>query len=42
VLAAIGGILFLGEPLTLRFVLASIAVLGGILLVILERRAAVS
>ena len=39
VLAAAGGILFLGEPITLRFVLASVAVLGGILLVILERRA---
>src|SRR4051812_26566581 len=38
VLAALGGILFLGEPLTFRFVLASIAVLGGIFLVIVERR----
>ena len=38
VIAALGGILFLGEPLTLRFVLASIAVLGGIFLVIVERR----
>lgn len=38
VLAALGGILFLGETLTLRFVLASIAVLGGIALVIVERR----
>ena len=38
VLAAIGGILLLGEPLTLRFVLASAAVLGGIALVILERK----
>lgn len=36
VLAAIGGILLLGEPLTLRFVLASIAVLGGIALVVIE------
>ncbi len=34
VLAAIGGILLLGEPLTLRFVLASIAILGGIALVV--------
>lgn len=35
VLAAAGGILLLGEPLTLRFLLASIAVLGGIALVVL-------
>ena len=32
VLAATGGILFLGEPITLRFLLASLAVLGGIAL----------
>ena len=38
VLAAAGGILFLGESITWRFALASIAVLGGIALVILERR----
>ena len=37
VLAAIGGILFLGEQLTPRFVIASIAVLGGIALVIMKR-----
>lgn len=42
VLAAAGGILFLGEPITLRYVLASVAVLGGIALVVLERRAAAS
>lgn len=42
VLAAAGGIAFLGEQLTLRFVFASAAVLGGIALVILERRAASS
>jgi drug/metabolite transporter (DMT)-like permease len=42
VLAAAGGIAFLGEPITLRFALASIAVLGGIALVIFERRAAAS
>jgi drug/metabolite transporter (DMT)-like permease len=35
VLAAAGGILFLGEPITLRSVLASVAVLGGIALVTL-------
>ena len=34
VLAATGGILLLGEPITLRYVLASIAVLGGIALVV--------
>ena len=38
VLAAIGGILFLSESVTLRFVLASTAGLGGILLVIVERK----
>lgn len=38
VLAATGGIIFLGESITLRFALASFAVLGGIALVILERR----
>ena len=37
VLAAAGGILLLGESLTLRFVLASVAVLGGIALVVLEK-----
>jgi drug/metabolite transporter (DMT)-like permease len=34
VLAATGGILLLGEPITLRYVLASVAVLGGIALVV--------
>ena len=38
VLAAAGGIVLLGEALTLRFVVASVAVLGGIALVLLERR----
>ena len=38
VLAAAGGILLLGEPMTLRYVLASVAVLGGIFLVIIEKR----
>jgi len=37
VLAATGGILLLGEPITLRYVLASIAVLGGIALVVIEK-----
>jgi drug/metabolite transporter (DMT)-like permease len=39
VVAALGGIAFLGEDVTPRLVLASIAILGGIALVILERRA---
>jgi drug/metabolite transporter (DMT)-like permease len=34
VLAATGGILLLGEPITLRYVLASVAVLGGIAFVV--------
>ncbi|MDO8767868.1 MAG: DMT family transporter [Burkholderiaceae bacterium] len=38
VLAALGGIVFLGEVLTLRLIVASVAILGGIALVILERR----
>jgi drug/metabolite transporter (DMT)-like permease len=38
VIAALGGIVFLGEAITLRLVVASIAILGGIALVILERR----
>lgn len=37
VLAAAGGILLLGEPITLRYLVASIAVLGGIALVALEK-----
>lgn len=39
VLAALGGILFLGESLTLRAAVASVAVLSGIALVVLRRRA---
>ncbi len=38
VIAALGGIVFLGEPLTLRLLLTSVAVLGGIALVILEKQ----
>jgi len=38
VLAALGGVVFLGEAVTLRLVLASAAVLGGIALVILEKQ----
>ena len=37
VIAAGAGILLLAEPLTLRYVCASIAVLGGIALVVLSR-----
>lgn len=40
VLAALGGIVFLGEPITLRLALASVAILGGIALVILEKQPA--
>jgi drug/metabolite transporter (DMT)-like permease len=38
VLAATGGILLLGEPITLLYVFASLAVLGGIFLVVIEKR----
>ncbi len=38
VITALGGVLFLGEAVTLRLVLASIAILGGIALVIRRRR----
>jgi drug/metabolite transporter (DMT)-like permease len=40
VLAATGGILLLGEPITSRYLIASIAVLGGIALVIIEKNSA--
>jgi drug/metabolite transporter (DMT)-like permease len=40
VLAALGGIIFLGEPITLRLVLASLAILGGIALVVIEKNRA--
>ncbi|MDX2428189.1 MAG: DMT family transporter [Xanthomonadales bacterium] len=38
VIAALGGIVFRGEPITLRLVLASVAILGGIALVIVQKR----
>ena len=38
VLAAVGGILFLGESVTLRFLVSSVAVLSGIALVVIEQR----
>jgi drug/metabolite transporter (DMT)-like permease len=37
VIATIGGALLLGEPVTMRIVIASVAILGGIALVILNR-----
>ena len=37
VIAALGGIAFLGEPLTLRFALASTAILGGVAVAIVAR-----
>ncbi len=40
VIAALGGVVFLGEPITPRLALASVAILGGIALVILERQQA--
>jgi len=39
VIVAVGGVLLLGEPITLRLVLASVAVLGGIWLVIAGKTA---
>ena len=38
VLAAAGGILFLGESITVRLLFASVPVLGGIALVVMEKR----
>jgi drug/metabolite transporter (DMT)-like permease len=39
IIAATGGVAILGEPMTLRLVLSSVAVLGGIGLVVLARQA---
>jgi drug/metabolite transporter (DMT)-like permease len=39
VIAAIGGVLLLSEPLSLRLVIASVAVLGGIAMVVLQKPA---
>jgi drug/metabolite transporter (DMT)-like permease len=36
-IAALGGVLLLAEPITLRLVLASAAILGGIALFVLSR-----
>lgn len=41
VIAALGGIVFLGESLTLRLVTTCIAILGGVALVMAGKRAAV-
>ena len=38
VIAALGGIVFLGEPMTLRLLMASVTILGGIALVIVKKR----
>jgi drug/metabolite transporter (DMT)-like permease len=38
VIAAVGGIVFLGEAITLRLLIASAAILGGIALVIVDRQ----
>lgn len=38
VIAAVGGIIFLQEPVTLRLLLSSLAILGGIGLVVLNKR----
>jgi len=40
VIAAIGGIILLGEPIGLRLILASTAIISGIALVILEKKKA--
>ena len=41
VIAALGGFAVLGEPITLRVALASLAILGGIALVIIEKQKAI-
>ncbi len=42
IIAALGGVIILGEPVTLRLVLASVAILGGIALVIMKKPSAKS
>ena len=37
VIAAVGGVLLLGEPMSLRFALSAAAILGGIALVVLQK-----
>ncbi len=41
VLAAAGGIVFLNEPITMRFTLASFAILGGVAIFLVNKRGAV-
>jgi drug/metabolite transporter (DMT)-like permease len=38
VIAAFGGVLFLSEEITLRLILASVATLGGVMIVLLQRQ----
>jgi drug/metabolite transporter (DMT)-like permease len=40
VIAALGGVVLLSEPVTLRLIVSSVATLGGIALVLLQRGAA--
>ncbi len=42
IIAALGGVIILGEPVTLRLLLASVAILGGIALVIMKQQQAKS
>ena len=42
IIAALGGVIVLGEPVTLRLLLASVAILGGIALVIMKKQHAKS
>lgn len=39
-IAAVGGIVLLGEPFTLRLLLTSTAILGGIALVVVDKQGA--
>lgn len=41
VISTLGGVVFLGEPITMRMVLASAAILGGIALVIWQKQSAI-
>ena len=38
VITALGGIIFLSEPITIRFIVASIAILGGIAMVLKKEK----
>lgn len=40
VIAALGGVVLLAEPVTLRLVVSSVATLGGIAMVLLQRESA--